>query len=147
MDFPKYKMLDGNKYGPTKNGRYYQPAYYHNPISASSKKGKRAKQQEHGDKTHWILTKPQQYHVFLNGDENDIIDEKKGIYSVLDSCRVVLGEDGQRIAIFETPRDATWHGYPIFSWDKPIDDAIVEKMKTAGLINDVTKQRIIDHRI
>ena len=146
MIFPKYKMSDGKKYGPTNNGRYYQPAYYHNPVSPSNKKGKKAKQQEHEDKTHWVLNKSQQYHVFFTGDENGLLDDK-GIYSVLDNCKVVFGENDQRIAIFETPRDDTWHGYPIFSWEKPIDDSIVERMLEVGLINSVTKQRIIDHRI
>lgn len=146
MDFPKYKMVDGKKYGPTINKRFYQPAPYHNPISINNSKGKKAKQKEHEDKTHWILNKPQQYHVFLIGDKNDIIDER-GIYSVLENCKVVFGMDGQRIAIFETPRDNTWHGYPIFSWEKPIDDAIIEKMKSKNMISEVTKQRIIDQRI
>lgn len=146
MDFPKYKMIDGKKFGPTIHGRYYQPAYYHNPVTTSKGKGKKAKRQEHEDKTHWILNKSQQYHVFLTGDEKELINNR-GIFSVLDNCRIVFGEDGQRIAIFETPRNDTWHGYPIFSWEKPIDDVIVNKMKEKGLINDVTKQRIIDHRL
>lgn len=146
MDFPKYKMIDGNKFGPTKNKRYYQPAYYHNPVSASKGKGKKAKRQEHEVKTHWVLNQSEQYHVFVIGDENDLKD-KNGIYSVLDNCKIVLGEDGQKIAIFETPRNDTWHGYPIFSYDKPIDDAIVEKMEKKGLINLTTKQRILTQSI
>ena len=98
------------------------------------------------DKTHWVLKKPEQYHVFLIGDINELLDDR-GIYSVLENCSVVFGENGQRIAIFETPRNDTWHGYPIFSWEKPISDDIVIKMKDKGLISEVTKQRIIDHRI
>lgn len=146
MDYPKYKMVDGRRYGPTTNNRYYQPAYYHNPVETVHKKGKKAKQQEHEDKTHWILTKPQQFHVFKTGDENDIIDQR-GIYSALNNCKEILGEDGQRLAIFETPRDENWHGYPIFSWEKPISEDIADKMVKAQMINIITKQKIIDGRI
>ena len=146
MIFPKYKMGKDNRYGPTPHNRFYQPAYYHNPVDAKNGKGKKAKQREHEDKTHWVLKKPEQYHVFLTGDINELFDDR-GIYSVLDNCKVVFGEDCQRIAIFETPRNDTWHGFPIFSWEKPISDAIVIKMKDKGLISEVTKQRIIDHRI
>lgn len=145
MDYPKYKMING-RYGPTKNDQYYKPAYYHNPVSASKVKGKKAKRQEHEVKTHWVLNQSEQYYVFVIGDENDLKDNN-GIYSVLDNCNVVLGEDGQRIAIFETPRDNTWHGYPIFSWEKPIDVRIVEKMNDIGLIGLTTKQRIICQKI
>ena len=114
MNFPKYKMTDDGRYGPTPNGRYYMPIKYHNRVSSGNRKGKKAKQQEHEKKTHWILTKPEQYHVFLAGDKYELIDEK-GMYSVLDNCNVVFGRDGQKIAFFWIPKDDTWHGFPIFS--------------------------------
>jgi hypothetical protein len=146
MDFPKYKMVDGKRYGPTEKGRYYQPIKYHNPIEEKNKKGKKAKRKEHEDKTHWVLKMPEQYHVFLAGDKNELIDEN-GMYSVLDNCRVVFGENGQRIAFFWIPKDNNWHGFPIFSWEKRISEKIANKMLKAGLINDSVRIRILDELI
>ena len=72
-------MGKDNRYGPTPHNRFYQPAYYHNPVDAKNGKGKKAKQREHEDKTHWVLKKPEQYHVFLTGDINELFDDLKAV--------------------------------------------------------------------
>lgn len=144
LNFPKYKMVDGRRYGPTRQNHYYQPAWYHNPIDATNNKGKKAKQKEHEDKTHWVLDKPKQYHVFRIADENKIKDNR-GIYSVLD--KLVLGENGQILAFFKEPGNDTWHGYPVFTWEEPVSEALLKKMTKKGMISEITKQRLLDGRL
>lgn len=135
--FKKHKMIDGKKYGPTGNGCYYQPADYHGKVSkALNKKGKKAKEKEHDDKTHWVLTKSQQYDVFLEGEKGNFMDSKN-MFSVLDNCNVVMGEDNERIALFPVPPSGTmdWHGYPVLSKDEKLTSEIMDKFFEAKAIN------------
>lgn len=134
--FKKHKMIDGKRYGPTGNGWYYQPADYHGKVSKTqSKKGKKAKEKEHDDKTHWVLNKSQQYDVFLEGIGGKFMDSKN-MFSVLDNCNVVMGEDGERIALFPVPPKGTvdWHGYPVLSEEKKLTDEIMDKFWKAKAI-------------
>lgn len=134
--FKKHKMIDGKRYGPTDNGWYYQPADYHGKVSkAQSKKGKKAKEKVHDDKTHWVLTKSQQYDAFLEGVFGEFMDNKN-MFSVLDNCNVVMGEDGERIALFPVPPKGTvdWHGYPVSSEEKKLTDEIMDKFWKAKAI-------------
>lgn len=129
-------MIDGKRYGPTGNGWYYQPADYHGKVSITqSKKGKKAKEKEHDDKTHWVLNKSQQYDVFLEGVGGKFMDSKN-MFSVLDNCNVVMGEDGERIALFPVPPKGTvdWHGYPVLSEEKKLTDEIMDKFWKAKAI-------------
>lgn len=135
--FKKHKMIRGKRYGPTDNGWYYQPADYHGKVSkAQSKKGKKAKEKVHDDKTHWVLTKSQQYDAFLEGVFGEYMDNKN-MFSVLDNCNVVMGVDGERIALFPRPPKGTmdWHGYPITSKEEKLTDEIMDKFLNGKAIN------------
>lgn len=134
--FKKHKMVDGKRYGPTDNGWYYQPADYHGKVSnAQSKKEKKAKEKEHENKTHWVLNKSQQYDVFLEGEKGKFMDDKN-MFSVLDNCDVVMGIDGERIALFPIPPEGTvnWHGYPVTSEEKKLTNEIMDKFFKAKVI-------------
>ena len=134
--FKKHKMIDGKRYGPTDNGWYYQPADYHGKVSkAQSKKGKKAKEKEHDDKTHWVLTKSQQYDAFLEGEKGKFMDSKN-MFSVLDNCDVVMGIYGERIALFPVPPKGTvdWHGYPVSSEEQKLTNEIMDKFFEAKVI-------------
>lgn len=134
--FKKHKMIDGKRYGPTDNGWYYQPADYHGKVGkARSKKGEKAKEKEHEYKTHWVLTKSQQYDAFLEGVIGKFMDSNN-MFSVLDNCNVVMGEDGERIALFPVPPKGTvdWHGYPVSSEEKKLTDEIMDKFWKAKAI-------------
>ena len=135
--FKKHKMIDGKRYGPTDNGWYYQPADYHGKVcKAQSKKGKKAKEKEHEDKTHWVLNKSQQYDAFLEGVGGKFMDSKN-MFSVLDNCNVVMGEDGERIALFPVPPKETvdWHGYPIASKEEKLTSELMDKLFKGNAIN------------
>ena len=135
--FKKHKMIDGKKYGPTGNGWYYQPADYHGKVSKTlNKKGKKAKEKEHDDKTHWVLNKSQQYDVFLEGQKGKFMDSMN-MFSVLDNCNVVMGEDNERIAIFPVPPSGTkdWHGYPVLSKEEKLTSEIMDKFFEDNAIN------------
>lgn len=143
--FKKHKMIDGKKYGPTSNGWYYQPASYHGKVSKlQNKKGRRAKESEHEDKSPWILNKSQQYDVFLEGEKGEFMDGKN-MFSVLDNCNVVMGLDGERIALFPIPPKGTmdWHGYPILSKEEKLTNEIMDKFFKAEAINLTIYSRML----
>ncbi len=138
-------MIDGKKYGPTENGWYYQPADYHGKVSkVQSKKGKKAKEKEYENKTHWVLNKGQQYDVFLEGEKGKFMDTKN-MFSVLDNCNVVMGEDDERIALFPVPPAGTvdWHGYPITSKEEKLTSEIMDKFFKAKAVNFTVYLRML----
>lgn len=144
-EFKKHKMIDGKKYGPTDNGWYYQPADYHGKVSkAQSKKGNKAKEKEHENKTHWVLNKSQQYDAFLEGEKGKFMDTKN-MFSVLDNCNVVMGEDEERIALFPVPPTGTvdWHGYPITSKEEKLTSEIMDKFFKAKAVNFTVYLRML----
>lgn len=135
--FKKHKMIDGKRYGPTTNGWYYKPLDYHGKVSKTqNKKGKKAKESEHEDKSPWILSKSQQYDVFLEGVQGKFMDTNN-MFSVLDNCNVVMGKDKERIALFPVPPVGTvdWHGYPILSKEEKLTNEIIDMFFKAGAIN------------
>lgn len=143
--FKIHKMIDGKRYGPTEKGWYYQPADYHGKLGKTqSRKGKKSKEQEHEDKTHWILNKSQQYDVFLEGVKGEFMD-KKNMFSVLDNCNVVMGEDNERIALFPVPPAGTvdWHGYPVSSKEEKLTNEIMDMFYNAKTINFTTYSRML----
>lgn len=143
-------MVDGKKFGPSpKKEWYYQPADYHNPVKVLKKKGHKAKETEHADKSHWALNKSNQYDVFLEGELNDFIDSN-GIFSLLDNCNEILGQDGERLAIFETPSNCIdpWHGYPFFSKDEDkLTDDMIDKFKEKGKVSVANYSRLLSRKI
>lgn len=144
-EFIKHKMVNGKKYGPTDNGWYYQPADYHGRVNkVQNKKGRRAKESEHENKTHWVLTKSQQYDVFLEGVKGKFMDSKN-MFSLLDNCNVVLGEDDTRIALFPVPPTGTfdWHGYPISSKEEKLTNEIMDLFLNAKVINFTVYSRLL----
>lgn len=143
--FKKHKMVDGTRYGPTDNGWYYQPADYHGKVSkVQSKKGKKAKIEEHENKTHWVLTKSQQYDAFLEGVFGKFMNSKN-MFSVLDNCNVVMGVGGERIALFPVPPKGTvnWHGYPVTSKEEKLTDEIMDKFFLGKVINYTVYLRML----
>lgn len=142
--FKTHKMVDGKRYGPTGNGWYYQPADYHGKVKTQSKKGKKAKEKEHENKTHWVLNKSQQYDAFLEGVGGKFMDSKN-MFSVLDNCNVVMGEDGERIALFPVPPKGTvdWHGYPVTSKEEKLTDEIMDKFLNGKAINYTVYSRML----
>lgn len=138
-------MIDGKKYGPTDNGWYYQPADYHRKVNkAQSKKGKKAKEKKHENKTHWLLTKSQQFDAFLEGVIGKFMNNKN-MFSVLDNCNVVMGMEGERIALFPVPPQGTvdWHGYPVTSKEEKLTDEIMDKFLNGKVINYTVYSRML----
>lgn len=126
------------RYGPTNNGKYYQPEQYHNPNSKGYD----------GDKSKWEKIEPHQYCVFKYADEQD--------WYVKDVCIVGLdiedrklknlGTDGEKVAIFPQPKNEgeNWHGYPIkMNTIKNQLDEFFKSLKVNGLISKAIYNRLI----
>ena len=62
----------------------------------------------------------------------------------------ILGQDGERLAIFETPMNVNdaWHGYPFFSKDEyKLTDEIVDKFKEKEKISIANYTRLLARKI
>ena len=59
------------------------------------------------------------------------------MFSVLDNCNVVMGIDGERIALFPVPPKGTveWHGYPVTSKEEKLTEEIMDKFLNEKVIN------------
>ena len=81
--------------------------------------------------------------MFLEGVNGKFMD-KDNMFSVLDNCKVVMGEDGERIALFPVPPTGTvnWHGYPVSSEEKKLTNGIMDKFLKANAITLATYSRM-----
>lgn len=134
--YPQILRKEDGSYGPTSTGHYYKPAPYHNPTARRS-----------AVKTRWRLTEPQQYEVFRVADEGSekYSDNNGGLFGFLDQMNEILGKDNEeRIAHFPSAVNP-WHGYPINSVN--IDDDIIDRWKTAGMIGDRIYRHLLKHSI
>lgn len=143
-EYKKHAMVDGKKYGPTVGGRYYQPADYHGKVKDNNKKGRKAKNKEHEVKTHWVRTKSEQYDVFIEGENNEFIDVH-GIFSLLDDCNEIMGDNEERLAFFPTPPAGTidWHGYPIPSTEDKLTDEMIDKFLEKQKVGSANYSRLL----
>lgn len=142
FEFKPYVMKDG-KFGPTPNGHFYMPMPYHNPTAA-----------RRANKSRWILDPGQQYNVFELADTplgdrvNWMNDDESGLYGMLDSCRMVLGKDGdERLAFFPATRNEAdpWHGYPVDSLE--IGEDLIAFWFDQQLIDRITYTRLMRHEL
>ena len=149
MAFYKNETMKDGVFGPNRNNHTYKPAPYH---------GMKAKKNK--NKTRWKHPAPAEYHVFNLADEHDgeigkdgiidkrwINDDGKGLYSLVDDCRVILGKDNEeRFAYFKNPTNANdpWHGYPIDNSD--IGDELIEYWYKKKIISESTYLRLSRHQ-
>lgn len=134
--YPNISRNDEGLYGPTNRGHFYDPVWYHQPNARKQR-----------NKTRWLLQEPQQYEVFRVADEDyqNYSDESGGLYGFLDQMNEILGKDNEeRIAYFPVASNP-WHGYPITS--RYIEDEMIEKWQTAGLINNRIYRHLLRHTL
>lgn len=132
--YPSVKQNDDGTFGPTNTGNRYYPVYYHN-SSAINKKGKRK----------FILKKNEQYEVFKIADEGKwICDANSCIFSILNNGGEILGQLEERLAYFEPPKNAgePWHGYPIFSSELAISEALLDLWESQKIITLKIRKKI-----
>ena len=108
MDFPKVAMVDG-VFPANSKGHTYMPMPYH---------GSKAHGTRGGRKTKWAVPQNGQYYIFTYADERDWRDiHAEGLFSFCNGCEEKIGVNGEKLAFFKSPSNATdpWHGYPVFS--------------------------------
>ncbi|AYL98723.1 hypothetical protein [Mucilaginibacter celer] len=112
MPLIKYaRNLDGT-YGPTVNGHYYTSKQDHRRTAKYKKQ-----------KTRWCIDEGEEYSVFKPAAEDYncwFSQENNCIFSIIDSAKVTLGKNGEKLAKFPNERNngEPWHGYPV-STDEP----------------------------
>lgn len=135
--YPNISKREDGTYGPTAEQHFYRPAPYHNPTAKKS-----------SVKSRWRLIEPEQYEVFRVADEasDTYQDARGGLYGFLDEMKEILGKDNEeRIAYFPHTATNQWHGYPTNSRD--IDDSLIEKWNTKGVINNRVYRLLLKHSI
>lgn len=97
------------------------------------------------DKTRWIIKEGEEYSVFKISNERwYYCSENNALYSLVDDCSQVLGENGERIAFYgerSNPSDP-WHGYPIFAKKRIPSSKLLDKMVATKFISESTRIRI-----
>lgn len=149
MNYKTEKLKDG-VFGPNQIGHTYLPHSYHGP-KAKTRKGK----------SKWAHPASAEYYVFNLADEHDghidengiedkrwVNDDGKGLYSMVDDCKEVLGKKEERFAYFKNPINDTdpWHGYPV---DDILDlgNDLIEHWYAKKLISDSTYLRLMRHKL
>lgn len=110
MPLKKHKRNPDETYGPTNRGDYYISKADHR-RTAKTKKGK----------TRWDIEEGQEFSVFQETNEPYwYCNENECLFSLIDNCSEVLGENGERIAKFPDDKneDDPWHGYPVLTEQK-----------------------------
>lgn len=124
-------------YGPTRNGRYYQPNPLHGIHSHNQ------------HKTKWIIPENKEISVFMITESHteDLFCHQNGCYfSIVDDAKFTLGDDGEKVAKFPTPSNNSdsWHGYPV-KCDKRHNtpsEPLLDKLVKANIISKTTRKRI-----
>ena len=102
----------------------------------------------------WSLKRDDEFAVFCWADGSQASDETGNLWGFLlrEGELHVLGTEGERIAKFPCPSNATdpWHGYPVHPNDDPArrpPPTFVDRMYHENLLTKVQKKRIQDSRI
>jgi hypothetical protein len=126
FEFPTEIRNGDGKYGPTEKKHYYISVGYH---KRNAKKRK--------DKTRWIIPENGEYYTFKISDENLwFCKENNKLFSVINNGDEILGENGERIALFWPPAndDEPWHGFPIFSENFLPSSELLDKWQEKKII-------------
>lgn len=132
--------MTGGVFPANKKGHTYKPISYHGSTTHGTRGGR---------KTRWKIPQNGQYYVFNYADEREWMDKlADGLFSFCEGCKMVLGENGERLAFFKTPSNKSdpWHGYPVFS-EEMEDLSLVETWAEQGEVDETIKQRLLRQSI
>jgi hypothetical protein len=124
--FPKHSRNSNGLYGPTARQHFYKPLHYHRSTS-----------RKRPDKTRWCIEEGKEYEVFRIADEPWwACDVNQSLFSVVDGGKVILGENGERLAKFDFPQNDfdPWHGYPISSDDSRPEPDLLDRWQRDNII-------------
>lgn len=137
--FPGYQRNSDSTYGPTANGKFYLAVPYHNRNASLNPM-----------KSRWCLDEDQQYEVFRVAEEADVFYQvNKALIGLLCDCTVILGMNSERLSKFPCPTNSTdaWHGFPIRSNEIDLDEGLLDRLVSAGIISRITRSRIVRGKI
>ncbi len=137
--FPGYQRNSDSTYGPTANVKFYLAVPYHNRNASPNPM-----------KSRWCLAEDQQYEVFRIADEGNVFCQvNKALIGLLCDCTVILGINSERLSKFPCPTNSTdpWHGFPIRSNEIDLDEGLLERLESAGIISIKTRLRIVRGKI
>ncbi len=126
------------RYGPSpKNSYYYKPNPKHGVNSRNS------------EGTNWCIKENAEFSVFIHAESHEehlYCNENNCYFSIIDNGKVMLGQDGQKVAKFPVTSNCSdaWHGYPvrcITKHDTPSEE-LLDLMVKAEYITDLTRSRI-----
>lgn len=121
-------------YGPTPRGNFYLSVEYHRKTAASM-----------NGKSRWVLPEGQEFSVFCMADAGWwYCATSSCLFAVVDKAVMLLGQDGQRLAVFLPPQNSAdpYHGFPIFSGDKKPDPDLLDVWVAQGVIDHAVRMKI-----
>ena len=136
MPLKKHKRNFDGTYGPTSQGDFYISKPDHRRTS-KPKKGK----------TRWEIEEGEEFSVFSESNEPYwYCNENECLFSLIENCYEVLGENGERIAKFPNDRNKNepWHGYPVLTEEKqnrPSSD-LLDILEEGGYIDPRVRIKI-----
>jgi hypothetical protein len=94
-------------------------------------------------KTRWAINEGEEFCVFAESNEPYwYCSENNCLFSLIDNCTKVLGENGERIAKFPNDRNENepWHGYPVLT-DKQ------ENRPNSDLLDIIESSGFVDRKV
>lgn len=112
MSLKKYSRNSDGLYGPSPRGDFYVSKIDHRRTAKNK-----------SQKTKWDIEEGEEYSVFLEANIPEPIwfcAENNALFSLVEDCKKVLGQNGERIAKFPNSINANepWHGYPVLTEEK-----------------------------
>lgn len=137
MALISYTRNDNGTYGPTDFGNLYYSKEDHRKTAARGR-----------HKTRWTIEEGEEFHIFKVADDAEVrwyCSVNQCLFSVINDCKFILGENGERIAKFpQPPNEEAWHGYPVqFTGTErlPSDD-LLDRLVENKIISQTTMRRI-----
>ena len=136
MPLRKHKRNPDGTYGPTSRGDFYLSKEDHRRTAKKKK-----------EKTRWEIDEGEEFSVFAESNEPYwYCKQNKCLFSLIDNCTEVLGENGERIAKFPNDRNKQepWHGYPVLTEkqeNRPSSD-LLDIIEENGFVNRKVRIKI-----
>lgn len=133
---------DGVSYHTCKESSYISLNYHRSRTSTKRRK------------SIWSIERPDECHTLCQAEIQNWRDKNGDYWSISKDAAVEFGSDGERMAFFDAPQNATdpWHGYPVggkrgLPSVRLPPDYVIELWRTSKWVSYVTYSRLMAGKI